>query len=178
LPRVDLAADNCFPKGARWRSSGITPILSRRPGFYSMCAYCAPLEVRTLTNTPFTENLSSLQNTALRILQKYLFSLPHPAESNHCRRKSHITIGTMSNAVKVGLKWTVGDDSGREKKYLLTDVAKVLACKLDTLRERLFTLTDPDTRVIELISRSAVLPSFKKTTTFLLGLSEPSGLPT
>jgi hypothetical protein len=41
---------------------------------------------------------------------------------------------------------------GREKKFILTDVAKVLACDFDTLRERLFTFTDPDTRVIELIS--------------------------
>jgi hypothetical protein len=44
------------------------------------------------------------------------------------------------------------DWEGREKSFLLTDVAKVLACDLDTLRERLFTFTDPDTRGIELIS--------------------------
>jgi hypothetical protein len=48
---------------------------------------------------------------------------------------------------------------GRNKQFLLTDVAKVLARDFDTLRERLFAFTDPDTRVIELISRSAVLPS-------------------
>ena len=41
---------------------------------------------------------------------------------------------------------------GRERKVPLTDVAKVLACNFDTLRERLFTFTDPDTRIVELIS--------------------------
>jgi hypothetical protein len=41
---------------------------------------------------------------------------------------------------------------GRQKKFILTDVAKVLACNFDTLRERLFTFTDPDTGVIELTS--------------------------
>jgi hypothetical protein len=33
---------------------------------------------------------------------------------------------------------------------LLTNVAKVLACNLDTLRERLFALTDPDSRIVVL----------------------------
>ena len=39
-----------------------------------------------------------------------------------------------------------------EEKMPLTYVAKVLASDLDTLRERLFTFTYPDTRVIELTS--------------------------
>jgi hypothetical protein len=47
----------------------------------------------------------------------------------------------------------------REYIYILTDVAKVLACDFDTLRERLFTFTDPDTRIIELISLSAEFTS-------------------
>ena len=55
--------------------------------------------------------------------------------------------------VKVGLKcydrqWL----REREKRILLTYVAKILACDFDTLRERLFTFTDPDTRVVELTS--------------------------
>jgi hypothetical protein len=71
------------------------------------------------------------------------------------------------------------DWEGRVKKDLLTDVAKVLACDFDTLRERLFTFTDPDTRVIELISHDQpCYQTLERTTTFLLGLSEPSGLPT
>jgi hypothetical protein len=42
---------------------------------------------------------------------------------------------------------------------LLTYVAKVLACDFDPLRERLFAFTDPDTRIIELTTRSVVFLS-------------------
>jgi len=89
------------------------------------------------------------------------FQLPHPIESRHCGRKSHMTIRTKVTLVKVGLTWDSQRWLGKgvRKNFILTDVAKVLACNFDTLRERLFTFTDPDTRVIKLIPQSAVLSS-------------------
>jgi hypothetical protein len=43
-----------------------------------------------------------------------------------------------------------------EEEILLTHVAKILARNFDALCEGLFAFTDPDTGVIELISRSAM----------------------
>ena len=69
-------------------------------------------------------------------------------------------MGTKRNVVKVGLR-CYGRQWLRKKgkQILLTYVAKVLACNFDPLRERLFTFADPDTRIIELTTRSAVFLS-------------------
>jgi len=105
-----------------------------------MCV-CASFEVGTRTNTSVAINFVKSAKYSTSDSTKTIPSqLPHLIESSHCSRKSHINISRITIGTKVTWSKSV-------------DVAKVLACDFDTLRERLFTFTDPDTRVIELLVR-------------------------
>ena len=62
---------------------------------------------------------------------------------------------------------------------LLTDVTQILACFLDTFSHGLFTLSNPDTGIVELNAyETSEIHIMTRERTFLFGLSAPSGLPT